>query len=482
MNELFDCARVGRGEENIRRLAALDDVIEVQPENSGEATGDARRLSVRVRDGNADFPFAGLVTLGLLPGEDDELRDQSNHTNHITTIAAQRPTSARLRVMNDQRQYDAIVVGLGAMGSATLCHLALRGWRVLGLEQFSAGHSLGSSHGDSRIIRETYFEHPLYVPLVQRAHKLWRELEERSGTSLMTINGGIMIGPPDGIVVAGSLRSAVQHNLPHELLTPEATRERFPAFHLADELVAVLDPRAGYLDPEACNQAHVSVAREAGAGAEARFDEPALAWMPDGSGVRVKTATRTYLASRLVIAGGAWNLELLHDLRLPLTVERQSVFWLEPEGEMQLYDGARFPIYAYEYKPGSICYGFPRLPRGVKASVMHGGETSQRPDRVRRAIEKGEDDPLRVALRPILPGLVNAPIRESGVCIFTNTPDHDFIVDFHPDHPQVLVSSACSGHGFKFASALGEAQADLLTTGSAKFDLSPFRIDRWSAA
>src|SRR5450759_3906134 len=139
------------------------------------------------------------------------------------------------------RSYDAIVVGLGAMGSATLFHLARRGLRVLGLEQFSEAHQLGSSHGDSRIIRETYFEHPLYVPLVQRAHKLWRELEERSGTSLMTINGGIMIGPPDGIVVAGSLRSAVQHNLPHELLTPEATRERFPAFHLADELVAVLD-------------------------------------------------------------------------------------------------------------------------------------------------------------------------------------------------------------------------------------------------
>jgi sarcosine oxidase len=381
--------------------------------------------------------------------------------------------------MNDQRHYDAIVLGLGAMGSATLCHLALRGWRVLGLEQYAAGHSLGSSHGDSRIIRETYFEHPLYVPLVHRAHQLWRELEERSGTSLMMINGGIMIGPAGGVVVQGSLRSAIEHNLPHELLTPEATRERFPAFHLADDLVAVLDPRAGYLDPEACNRAHVSVARQLGA--EARFDEPALEWMPDGAGVRVTTATANYLASRLVIAGGAWNVELLRDLRLPLTVERQSVFWLEPESETELYDRARFPIYAYEYKPGSICYGFPRLPRGVKASVMHGGETSRHPDRVRRTIERGEEEPLRAALRPILPGLARASIRESGVCIFTNTPDHDFIVDFHPDHPQVLVSSACSGHGFKFASALGEAQADLLTTWSAKFDLSAFRLDRWSA-
>jgi sarcosine oxidase len=379
--------------------------------------------------------------------------------------------------MIDQRPYNAIVVGLGAMGSATLCQLALRGWRVLGLEQFSAGHSLGSSHGDSRIIRETYFEHPLYVPLVQRAHQLWRELEERSGASLMTINGGIMIGPADGIVVSGSLRSAAEHNLRHELLTPEATRERFPAFCLADDLVAVFDPRAGFLDPEACNSAHIDVAREAGA--VARFNEPALTWVPDGTGVRVTTVSGNYLADRLVITGGAWNGELLRDLRLPLTVERQSVFWLEPEGERESYESAQFPVYAYEYKPGSICYGFPRLPRGVKASVMHGGETSQHPDRVRRTIEEGEEEPLRAALRPILPLLATAQVRESGVCIFTNTPDHDFIVDFHPDYPQVLVSSACSGHGFKFASALGEAQADLLMTGSARFDLSAFRIDRW---
>jgi len=379
--------------------------------------------------------------------------------------------------MIEQRRYDAVVLGLGAMGSATLCHLALRGWRVLGLEQFLPGHSLGSSHGDSRIIRATYFEHPLYVPLVRRAHNLWRELEERAGASLMTIKGGLMIGPPDGMVVSGTLRSAAEHHLPYELLAPEATRERFPAFRLADDLVAVLDPGAGYLYPEACNKAHISVAREAGA--EARFNEPVMAWAPDGAGVCVTTASRDYFADRLVIAGGAWSGELLRELGLPLTVERQSVFWLEPDGEPESYDSARFPIYAYEYKPGSICYGFPRLPRGLKASVMHDGETSQHPDRVRRTIEEAEAEPLRAALRPVLPGLAKAAIRESGVCIFTNTPDHDFIIDFHPRYRQVLVSSACSGHGFKFASALGEVHADLLTTGSARFDLSAFRIDRW---
>jgi sarcosine oxidase len=379
--------------------------------------------------------------------------------------------------MTGQQRYNAIVLGLGAMGSATLCQLALRGWRVLGLEQFSEGHSLGSSHGDSRIIRETYFERPLYVPLVQRAHDLWRELEERSGTALMTINGGLMIGPPDGTVVLGTLRSAAEHRLPHELLTAAATRERFPAFRLADDLVAVLDPRAGYLDPERCNKAHIDVAREAGG--EARFTERVHEWMPDGEGVRVTTSTGNYLADRLVIAGGGWSAELLSELQLPLTVERQSVFWLDPDGRAEQYSSEQFPIYAYEHKPGNICYGFPRLARGVKASVMHDGEMSEHPDGVRRTVDESEAVPLRNALRPVLPELAEAAIRESGVCIFTNTPDHDFIVDFHPDYPQVLVSSACSGHGFKFASALGEVHADLLTTGNSRFDLSAFRIDRW---
>jgi sarcosine oxidase len=379
--------------------------------------------------------------------------------------------------MTDLRRYDAIVVGLGAMGSATLFHLALRSWRVLGLEQFGQGHSLGSSHGDSRIIRETYFEHPLYVPLVRRAHELWRELEQRSGTALMTINGGLMIGPPDGAVVTGTLRSAAEHRLAHEVLTADATRERYPAFRLDEGLVAVLDPRAGYLDPEACNKAHIDAALAAGA--EARFKEPVLKWIPDGEGVRVTTPVASYLSDRLVIAGGAWSAELLPELHLPLAIERQPVFWLQPDVHDERYDSAQFPIYAYEYKPGTICYGFPRLARGTKASVMHEGETSEHPDRVRRTVDDAEAGALRNALRPVLPSLADAPIRESGVCIFTNTPDRDFIVDFHPHHPQVLVSSACSGHGFKFASALGEVHADLLATGSARFDLSPFRIDRW---
>lgn len=363
------------------------------------------------------------------------------------------------------------------MGCATLYHLAKRGRRVLGIEQFAPRHKLGSSHGDSRIIREMYFEHPLYVPLVQRAYELWRELEERSGSSLMTITGGLMIGASDRSVVTGTLKSAAAHGLAHEILDAHEVHARFPAFKPGDDLVAVLDPRAGYLDPEACCAAHVELAMSAGA--EARFEEPVIEWTADADGVRVKTTANTYFAGQLVISAGPWTRSLLTELDLPLTVERQTVFWLEPKIDRGSYDRPQLPIYAYEYKPGHICYGFPRLARGVKASVMHGGETSDHPDAVRRPSDEHDLSALRAALKPVLPGLSAAPVREREPCLFTNTPDHDFIIDFHPNHPQVLISSPCSGHGFKFASAIGELQADLLINGRTSFDLSPFSLGRF---
>lgn len=381
--------------------------------------------------------------------------------------------------MTFSRSHNAIVVGLGAMGSATLYHLARRGWRVLGLEQLTPANAMGSSHGDSRIIREMYFEHPLYVPLVQRAYDLWSDLERESGKSLMTINGGLMIGPADGAIVRGTIRSAMEHNLAYETLNPAEAQKRFPAFELASDLVAVVDPRAGYLDPEGCVNAHVDLARSAGA--DVRFDEPLLSWVPDGDGVRATTPNGEYTADFLVMAGGAWNRRLLSDIDLDLRIERQTVFWLEPQLDNNLFEASRFPIYAHEYKPGHICYGFPRLQRGVKASVMHSGDITSDPESVRRSISDNEVEPLRAALRPVLPTLANAEVRDSTTCLFTNTSDHDFLIDFHPAYPQVLISSPCSGHGFKFSSAIGELQADLLTTGKTRFDLSPFRLDRTSS-
>ena len=373
--------------------------------------------------------------------------------------------------------HDVIVVGLGAMGSATLYHLARRGLKVLGVEQFAPLHNRGSSHGDSRIIRETYFEHPLYVPLVQRAHELWRDLEAVSGKSLLTVNGGLMIGPPDGTVVMGTLRSAREHGLPHEILSAADVKKRYPPFELDSDLVAVLDPRAGYLDPEECTRAHLDLA--AAAGAETRFNERVVSWSATDHSIRVVTSKASYESERLLLSVGSWTRSLVGDLHLPLEIERQTVFWFDAPAPASDYQATRFPIYAYEFKPGVICYGFPELPTGVKASVMHDGEIVGAPEGVSRVVTDPETNALRAALAPILADLSRARVRDSTTCIFTNTPDHDFVIDFHPDHADVLISSPCSGHGFKFASAIGELQADLLTKGNSRFDLAPFRLDRW---
>jgi sarcosine oxidase len=373
-----------------------------------------------------------------------------------------------------QRSFNAIVVGLGAAGSATASHLAQRGQRVLGLDRWSPGHAFGSSHGDTRIIREIYFEHPMYVPIVRRAYALWRELEARTGRALLREVGGLMIGPPDGEVVTGTIESAVAWKIPHEVFSAGELARRHPAFRVGPADVAVFDPRAGVLAPEDCNRAHLDLA--ASAGATLHFDAQVRSWCADGAGVRVSTGRDTYLADALVLCAGARTRALLPDVPLPLDVERQTQFWFDVDPSDSRFAADGFPIWAYEFTRGQICYGFPRMARGLKAAVMHGGESVASADEVRRTIEPAEVEPLRRALTGVLPDLATAPVRDSAVCLFTNMPDGHFLIDFHPAHPQVLISSPCSGHGFKFASAIGEIQADLITAGHSPCDLSAFRL------
>ena len=362
------------------------------------------------------------------------------------------------------------------MGGATAQHLAHRGRRVLGLERFASGHARGSSHGESRIIREIYFEHPLYVPIVRRAYELWHALEAEVHERLLTITGGLMIGPQDGTLVSGVLRSAEAHGIPHELLSADEVGDRFPGFELGDEDVAVLDVRAGYLDADACVRAQYDVARRHGA--ELRFDERVTSWSSDGDHVRVETTHGRYAARQLVMSAGPWMNELFPELELPLSVERQVLVWLEPSSDRERYDPEHCPIYLWEYARGHLGYGFPRLSNGVKAAVFHDGDVVHDPDEISRTVTPDEIQRVRDALRHILPGVANGEVRDAKVCPFTNTPDTHFLIDFHPSFPNVLISSPCSGHGFKFASAIGELQADLIVEGRGRFDVAPFRLDR----
>jgi sarcosine oxidase len=376
------------------------------------------------------------------------------------------------------RAFDAIVVGLGAMGSATLAELAARGRRVLGLDRFAPPHDLGSSHGKSRIIREAYFEDPRYVPLVQRAYERWADLERESGRTLVLRTGGLMIGPPRGTLVSGALLSAGTHALPHERLSAAETRAAYPALRMPDDAIAVREPRAGVLFPEACIAAQLERAKRHGA--EVRCDEPALAWATDGEGVEVRTARGRYRAASLVLSAGAWLARLVPELALPLTVTRQVLFWYEPAANPGRFAPERFPIFIWEDEPGRYLYGFPDLGDGVKIARHLEGEATD-PDHVRREVSAGETAALRLALARCSPEAAGR-LRGSAVCLYTNTPDQHFVVDLHPEHTQVVIASPCSGHGFKFASALGETLADLATGREPAFDIGPFRLKRLRAA
>jgi sarcosine oxidase len=373
-----------------------------------------------------------------------------------------------------RESYDVAVAGLGAMGSAAAFHLARRGGKVLGLDRFTPPHAFGSSHGQTRIIREAYFEHPMYVPLVQRAYELWAELERASGRDLLRITGGLMIGRPDGVLVSGARRSAEQHRLPHELLSAADVVNRFPALRPADDMVAVWEPRAGILFPEACVGAHLTLARAHGA--TLRYEEPVVSWHSDGDGVRVVTARGEYHAGQLLLTAGSWIGSLLPQLHLPFSVERQVMLWFAARANPAQFAPARCPIHLWETSPQGFFYGLPDLGDGVKLAIHHAGDRAD-PDRLRREVSDAEVASVRELLRRFLPDADGA-LRASEVCMYTNTPDEHFWIDRHPQHPQVLIASPCSGHGFKFSSVIGEVLAELLIDGRSRFDLSLFRQRR----
>jgi sarcosine oxidase len=377
--------------------------------------------------------------------------------------------------------YDAIVIGLGAMGSATAFHLAKRGLRTLGLDRYPPGHTHGSSHGESRIIRELYYEHPLFVPLVRRAYELWTELEAESRASLLALTGGLMVGVPTGRIVAGSRETAILHGIPFEYLDADEIRRRFPAFRPPDSFAAVWDARAGYLRADEVIRAHLALAARHGARLE--FGEPVVLWEVDDGGVSVATPTRRYRADRLVLTLGPWTAHASPGLSLPLVPERQVVTWFDPVASAgDVFAPGRLPVFICEHALGQSIYGFPRLATGVKAAVYHAGETVPDPDDVRRTIDVGEIATLRSGLARFLPALAVAPIRNSATCLFTNAPDSRFVIDRHPAHPAVIICSACSGHGFKFSSVVGELNADLVGGRTTPFDLSPFSIARFAGS
>jgi sarcosine oxidase len=374
--------------------------------------------------------------------------------------------------------YDAIVVGLGAHGSAALAALARRGVRVLGLERFGPGETNGSSGGRSRIIRVAHFETPDYAPLARAAWDRWLALEAETGASILTRTGGLYAGPPGSDLVAGATRAATIHAVGHEIIDAAEIRRRWPAFSPADDTIALVEEQAGMLHADRAIAAQLLSAERAGA--TLRYGSRVVAWQPAGGGFVVGLEDGVRLgAAHLVLAAGPWIGDLVSDLALPLVVERQPVCWFEPAVPAEDVAVGRLPVWLFATDDGTF-YGFPHDPElGLKVSHHHSGVETD-PESVDRTVRDADIARIRSFIRNRMPG-ADGPLRRSSVCLYTNTPDEEFVIDRHPAAPGVAFASACSGHGFKFAPLVGDALADLVLGSPPAWDLSPFRASRFAA-
>jgi sarcosine oxidase len=373
-------------------------------------------------------------------------------------------------------RYDVIVAGVGAMGGATLAELAERGARVLGLERSSIPNDGGSSHGVNRIIRLAYAEDPRYVPLLRLAYERWRRLEARLGERILFVTGGLDVGAPDSQTVRGSLESCRIHGLDHELIDAAEVMGRHPGFRLPTDLVAVAQPDAGFVMSERAIAGYAAGALEAGA--ELHGHEAVVEWRPEGDGVVVRTERAEYRAGRLVICAGAWVGGLVPRLRGVTVPERQVLLWSQPRRPERYAVGA-FPVFILDVPEGRY-YGFPvhDIPGFKIGRYHHRGEVVDPDTWERGAVTAADESVLRECTGRYFPD-ADGPTLSLKTCLFTNTPDEHFIIDAYPGLPQVIVASPCSGHGFKFASAIGSVVADLALDGGTDHDLEMFRIDRF---
>ncbi|MBN9064582.1 MAG: N-methyltryptophan oxidase [Rhizobiales bacterium 65-9] len=375
--------------------------------------------------------------------------------------------------------YDVIVAGVGGMGSAACWHLAQRGQRVLGLERFDLGHGMGSSHGLTRIIRLAYFEGSHYVPMLKRAHQLWKETGEAANTQLLYVTGSIDLAPEGAGFVESSLASCIEHGLAHEVLDARAIAARFPAFKLTPQHKGLWQPDGGFVASERAIYAHAGLAMARGA--EIRTNEPILSWRPTAhGGVEVTTARGTYSAGKLILSAGAWNPELAQALAPNAAVVKQTIGWFAVS-KPALFQPDRFPVFILTVDEGNF-YGFPLWEHpGFKLGGPHFARQPFDPNDSERVANEGQVDAIRQCLARYIPDAAGAPLTVRA-CMYTVTPDEHFVIDALPGAEQVTLLSCCSGHGYKFASVIGEIAADLATTGQSAFDLSPFSLARFQKA
>ena len=378
------------------------------------------------------------------------------------------------------RSYDVAVVGVGAVGSAALYHLAKRGVRAIGLDRFAPGHDRGSSHGDTRVIRKAYFEAPEYVPLLHRAYEGWSTLEEESKETLFLRTGLIEVGPPDGYVVPGVLRAAEEHGLEVSALGAAELEERFPGFRVPEGMSGVYEADGGLLFVESCVSAHARLAQERGA--ELKVGVSVEALCADGEGVRITTSEGDVHAGAVIVSAGAWAGELLAPLNLPLHVKRKVLLWYpleESSAQHYMLDG-RGVVFLYEFEEG-VYYGFPSLDgRTLKVACHDDGVVIDDPLGLDRRLHEFDHQGVAQFLKRYMPGVASDMPLRHAVCMYTMTPDLHMVVDAIPHLKNAWFAAGLSGHGFKYSNALGEALVERALQEKATLDLAPFGAARFS--
>jgi sarcosine oxidase len=372
--------------------------------------------------------------------------------------------------------YDAIVIGIGGMGSAATYHLARRGLKILGLEQFNIPHNLGASHGINRIIRLAYAEDPRYVPLLRRSYRLWRDLEHLTSERLLFVTGGIDAGPEKGSIVTGSLLSCQTHHLPYEVFDSRTVQQQFPGCRLAANMVAVYQSEGGFLLSERCIVNYVIAAQQLGA--EIHGCEPVLKWEADTERVEVVTDRDRYVGNKLVITAGPWAATVIPALAKLAVPERQVLLWCQPLKPDFFRIGA-FPVFNMESDEGRF-YGFPMfgIPGFKIGKYHHRKEVVDDLNAMDRQSHIEDEEVLREGIRRYFPD-ADGPTMSLMTCLFTNSPDEHFLIDRHPELSNVVIAAGFSGHGFKFCSVVGEIIADLVTEGDTSLDIELFRLRRF---
>ncbi|MBS4195245.1 N-methyl-L-tryptophan oxidase [Lederbergia citri] len=378
--------------------------------------------------------------------------------------------------MTKELDWDVAVVGLGSMGSFAFWQLARMGVNVVGFDRYRPGHDKGAGHGETRIFRTAYGEGVEYVPLLKEARLLWRELEGETGVELYTENGGTMFGPKGDIFMKNVEASVNEFSLPHKKYTGSEAKKVYPQINFKENHVAIYEEFAGFLRPELSIETAVKRGEELGG--NIFTESPVEKIEADENGVTIICEDRQFRVKKVIVSSGGWTSQILPELKLPLSLERQVLVWYDAKNPEQ-FTPEKFPIFS-RMKDGIGFYGFPTVDgKTVKVALHHGGQIVNHPDEVDREIHESDLEPVTEKVKEYFPDLIPVPVK-AKTCFYTNTPDEHFILGPAPGLPNVTLLGPMAGHGFKFAPIMGKIAAELATDKTPTLEIGMFDPSRFN--